>query len=245
MNSRTLSHREVWEAIPWILNGSLSEAETRAAQGHLGVCADCREALAFERRLREAMLQPQAKMLDAEAGWQRLEARIDAAAPLEQGGRAADVESMEVALANGAAEAVIQPRRLPPGPIRWLAAAVIVEALALGVIVSATWSTHAAREPAAAYRTLATVDPVTPAATIRVVLSPSLTLEQFGALLQNAHLQVVAGPSKAGVWSLAPAESTGRIATETALHELRDNPQVRFAEPLEQAGEPAVRPSAP
>ena len=35
MNSRSLSHHEAWEAVPWILNGSLSEAEARAAQEHV------------------------------------------------------------------------------------------------------------------------------------------------------------------------------------------------------------------
>jgi hypothetical protein len=237
MNSRTRSHHEAWEAVPWILNGSLSEAEVRAAQEHLRGCADCREALAFEQRLREAMQQPQprAQPADAEAGWRQLSARLDG--NLQAGKEESEfVEAPAETAPPGAAAAAIAalPRRWSAYvSVRWLAAAVIVEALALGVVVTASWSNHPGREPIAVYRTLSQVDAVTPAPTIRVVLAPGVRLEQFGSMLRAAHLQVVAGPSEAGVWSLAPAEDATSIATETALRALRGNPQVRFAEPLE------------
>jgi hypothetical protein len=48
----------------------------------------------------------------------------------------------------------------------------------------------------------------------------------------TAHLQVVAGPGEAGVWSLAPADNAASVATEAALRELRGSAQVRFAEPI-------------
>jgi len=60
-----------------------------------------------------------------------------------------------------------------------------------------------------------------------------MTLEQFYVLLNSAHLQVVAGPGEAGVWSLAPAADASAVATAAALRELRGNPQVRFAEPID------------
>jgi hypothetical protein len=235
MNSRTLSHHEAWEAVPWILNGSLSEAEARLAQEHLRGCADCREALAFEQRLREAMQQPQAQPADAEAGWRQLSARLDGSLLAgKQESEFADAPA-EMAPPGAAAAAIAAlPRRWSANTsVRWLAAAVIVEALALGVVVTASWSNHPGREPIAVYRTLSQVDAVTLAPTIRVVLAPGVRLEQFGTMLRAAHLQVVAGPSEAGVWSLAPAEDATSIATETALRALRGNPQVRFAEPLE------------
>lgn len=226
MTSRTLSHREAWEAVPWILNGSISEPEARAVQEHLRVCADCREALAFERRLCEAMQQqPQVKLEEAEEGWQRLSARLDA----KVGGAPTDAARRDVA----SAAVAVPPRRSANAPVRWLAAAVIVEAMALGVVATASWTGHPGRDSAPAYRTLSQVDTVSRAPTIRVVLAPSVTLEQFGVLLHASHLQVVAGPSEAGVWSLAPADDATSIATESALRALRGSPQVRFAEPLE------------
>ncbi|HEV7986768.1 MAG TPA: zf-HC2 domain-containing protein [Steroidobacteraceae bacterium] len=208
------SHRQVWEQIPWILNGSASEAELRAAQEHLRQCADCREAFAFEQRLRDALLRAQPNVGDAEDGWQRLSARIvssEARPPLSA--------------------------RLRPSATqtRWLAAAVIVEALALGAMVTTSWFTHAGRVPAGVYQTLAQPEVGRPAATIRVVLAPDMTLDQLRTLLNEAHLQVVAGPGESGVWSLAPAEDVNTVATDAALHELRQSPQVRFVEPINGA----------
>jgi hypothetical protein len=234
MNSHTRSHREVWEAIPWILNGSVSQAEAHSMQEHLRVCADCREALAFERRVREAIGQPQVNVSDAEPGWQQLCARLD--------DPSADKQPLPI---EDRSARMLRSRRSPSAPVRWLAAAVIVEALALGASVTASWSNHRPPETVAVYRTLSQADAVTHAPTIRVVLAPSVTLEQFGNLLHAAHLQVVAGPSKAGVWSLAPADDAPSVATEAALRELRGSPQVQFAEPLESAARAQGQPQSP
>jgi len=221
VSNLTQSHRHAWETIPWILNGSASEAQTRSAQEHLRQCADCREALAFEQQLREAMMQPQTNLGDAEAGWQSLCARLDSNSASQKNWRESSRQPMPT------------PTRTRRGiSARWLAAAVIVEALALGAIVTASWINGAGRQPASEYHTLSRPDAVNAAPTIRMVLVPGMTLEQFRVLLSNAHLQVVAGPGEAGVWSLAPAEDVTSVATEAALRELRRNPQVRFAEPI-------------
>jgi hypothetical protein len=54
-------------------------------------------------------------------------------------------------------------------------------------------------------------------------------------MLAAAQLQVRAGPSEVGVWTLGPARDSDRAATETALRELRASAQVRFAEALSGA----------
>jgi hypothetical protein len=184
------------------------------------VCADCREAFAFEQRLRQAMVQPQANLSDAEEGWQSLCARLDSSPANQKNWRESSRKPMRTRASMGI-------------PVRWLAAAVIVEALALGAIVTASWINGAGRVPASAYHTLSRSDAINAAPTIRMVLAPGMTLEQFRILLNTAHLQVVAGPGEAGVWSLAPAEDATTVATEAALRELRGNPQVRFAEPID------------
>lgn len=207
MTSSGPSHRQVWDALPWILNGSASEDEQRSVQKHLRGCADCRDALAFEQRVHDALTHREELLGKAEAGWQRLSNRID-------GGSGSG-------------------RRLSAGTVNhWLAAAVVVEALALGVLVNSSWLNRAERVPAGDYRTLSQPGPVARPATIRVVLTPDMTLGQFRALLSNAHLQVVAGPGNAGVWSLAPTEDVDTFAAEASLRELRASAQVRFAEPV-------------
>ncbi len=211
MTSVSQSHRRVWEQLPWILNGSASEAEVVLVQEHLQQCADCREALIFERRLRDALSQPtQSGVSDPEEGWRRLSARID-------GG-------------NGS----LSPARARTfgTQTRWLAAAVIVEALALGAMGLSGSFGSAQRAGPGVYRTLARPEAAHASPSIRVVLAPEMTLDQFRTLLNGAHLQVVAGPGEAGVWSLAPADDADVVATDAALRELRRSPQVRFAEPI-------------
>jgi hypothetical protein len=220
MTSVLQSHRRIWEQLPWILNGSASESEVRLVQEHLQQCVDCREALAFERRLREALSQPaQSAAGDPEEGWQQLSARIDRS--------------------DSSPSAV---RSRPVGMhTRWLAAAVIVEALALGALVVSGSFGHAEHTAPGVYRTLASPDAARASASIRVVLAPEMTLDQFRVLLNGAHLQVVAGPGESGVWSLAPAADAELVATDAALRELRQSPQVRFAEPINGS----IHPQAP
>ena len=214
MTNQLQSHRHIWEMLPWALNGSASEAEALAVHEHLRQCADCRDAWAFERRLHDALSRPQPTASDADEGWLRLSARIDGAAgtPLS-----------------------VRLRPSTTTQVRWLAAAVIVEALALGVIVTSTWANRPERGVAALYQTLSQTEAARATPTIRAVLAPEMTLDQFRHLLGEAHLQVVAGPGDAGVWSLAPADEANAAATESALRHLRASAQVRFAEPIGSA----------
>jgi hypothetical protein len=211
MTNQLQSHRQIWEMLPWALNGSASEAEALAVHEHLRQCADCREAWAFERRLHDALSRPQPTASDADEGWLRLSARID-----------------------GASSTPLSVRLRPSTTtqMRWLAAAVIVEALALGAIVTSSWVNRPAREVAGLYQTLSQPEAARVTPTIRAVLAPEMTLDEFRHLLEQAHLQVVAGPGEAGVWSLAPADDANVAATESALRQLRGSAQVRFAEPI-------------
>jgi hypothetical protein len=123
----------------------------------------------------------------------------------------------------------------------WLAAAVVVQALGLGALGAAWWlRPPAAASPpaiaAAAYRTLSAPQAAAPAATIRVVFAPEVTVAQLQAMLAAARLQVRAGPSEVGVWTLGPAADSSQSATEAVLRELRAQSQVRFAEAV--AGTP-------
>jgi hypothetical protein len=227
MNNSTHSHRRAWETIPWIVNGSASEEELRATHEHLRQCADCREALAFEQKLRDALSHPRANLSDAAQGWQRLSARLD-----------------DTQMSNRHSNtAMAEPVRVPAiGPVRWLAAAVIVEALALGALVSSSLINNVERVPVGTYRTLSQPDTAARVApTIRVVLSQDMTLGQLHALLKTAHLQVVAGPGDSGIWSLAPADNAATMATEGALRQLRESPQVHFAEPISNEADAPAR----
>ena len=219
-------HRQAWDLIPWIVNGSAPESEWRAVQPHLESCADCREELEFQRQLHAAMAQQlSTPESDLRASWQRLRSRLDSASePAPAGARG--------------------PRRrartMGKTAMPWLIAAMVVQAIGLGALGAAWWSRPTAPAapssgPLAVYRTLSAPEGAPQAATIRVVFAPEVTVAQVQAMLAAAQLQVRAGPSEVGVWTLGPARDSDRAATETALRELRASAQVRFAEALSGA----------
>jgi len=101
-------HRQAWDLIPWVLNGTASEAEQALVQAHLQGCVDCRAEYEFERRLQHGMaLDDGPPAMDAERGLRRFWADVPAA------------------------NAPAAPRR----PLqRWLVAALLVQAVGLATL---------------------------------------------------------------------------------------------------------------
>lgn len=78
-------HRATEALLPWLLNGTLSQAERAEVDAHLQACPQCREELARQRELMAAYRAsplPEAQ-LDGEAALARLRTRLraDAARP--------------------------------------------------------------------------------------------------------------------------------------------------------------------
>ena len=229
MNDTPSAHRQAWDLIPWIVNGSAPESELLAVQGHLEQCTDCRQELEFQRQLRAAMAAQSSSEIDIDDSWQRLRSRLEPAARAEASVRSGQRRSRSAGKAGG--------RSAMP----WLVAAMVVQAIGLGALGAAWWSHVTTPESAPAstasvYRTLSAPEAMVQAATIRVVFAPQITVAQVQAMLAAARLQVRSGPSDVGVWTLGPAEDSNRAATEVALAELRARAEVRFAEAL--AGAP-------
>ena len=51
------AHRRIWDAIPWVVNGTATEAAQREVEAHLGQCENCREEFDRQSRLHGAILQ--------------------------------------------------------------------------------------------------------------------------------------------------------------------------------------------
>jgi hypothetical protein len=218
MNDISSAHRHTWDLIPWIVNGSAADSERAAAQAHLESCADCRQELEFQRQLQAAMAVQGTNEIDMRDSWLRLRGRVEAAAR-----------------PDGAGGGRRRARVAGNGWMPWLVAAIVVQAIGLGAIGAAWWS-RPLPAAAAPYRTLSAPTASVPAATIRVVFAPDVTVGQVQAMLAAARLQVRAGPSEVGVWTLGPAADSTQAAMQLALRELRAQSQVRFAEDV--AGAP-------
>lgn len=209
--SKERAHLLAWELLPWLVNGTAGEFDRSHAEQHLRDCESCRDELARQRGIHLQMNVDTSAEPPVERGVARLLQRID---QLEQ----------------PAAQVVADARRAPRR--RWavvsysLAALVVLEATGLAVLSSPLGGSP----PAAEYRTLSTPDSSTGFATIRLVLEPAMQVGQIQSLLVPLHLQIVAGPSENGVYSLGPASTPGDV--ERQVSALRAARGVRFVEPV-------------
>jgi hypothetical protein len=139
-------------------------------------------------------------------------------------------------------EAVIEtkPRHRRLRRWQWLAAASCAGvAAASGLLLAGHWLQSPSRLAAPVFYTVTNPAPHPREEVVRAVFSPTITLVELQALLDEAQLRIIAGPSEAGVYSLA-ARSELPVSTSLAL--LRRHASVRFAEGIEQDPEPGHAP---
>ncbi|HEV7612621.1 MAG TPA: zf-HC2 domain-containing protein [Steroidobacteraceae bacterium] len=221
-SSSIAEHQDIWELLPWLVNGRLSEADCRRVEAHLRLCSTCRGEYAAQREIYQVIAADTAVEQMPMAGLNKLRQRIETGAPTAAA-RLSDRSSPAIG------------RRFRRGAA---AAAVLALSLALGIPAAIHMQTqrHGETSP---YYTVTAPMVQHPGAVIRAVFAPTVTLSELQGLLDNAHLRIVAGPTEAGVYSLA---MTGPQAIDWSLHRLREHGTVRFAEALGPAPPPAPPP---
>lgn len=198
-----------WEAMPDALQDGLTPQQREWLDAHLAGCDACRVQFAQQQRLQRAMSLPTGIPFDVDDGLQRLLARID----------------------NPDIAATPDPVRPSGWMGRALVAAVLLQAIGLGVMGTKLWSLE---QPVPAYRTLGDAAAPAPAGSIRLVPDPGMTVADWDALLQANGLRVSAGPNDVGGYTVVPlADVAGR---EALVQRLRSAPGIRLAEPV--AGAP-------
>lgn len=106
------------------------------------------------------------------------------------------------------------------------AASVAVTAIAVSVLAVDHFLQHR-NNLAPDYRTVTSNTPRPRAEVVRAVFAANITLVDLQTLLDEAQLRIVAGPTEAGVYSLA---ATGKRPVSESLALLRGHSSVRFAE---------------
>jgi hypothetical protein len=199
-----MNRRGIADLFPWYLNGTLGSRERQRVEAHVQECSTCREELERERRIYEEMaVEPSVEYMPAPS-LKRLQAAISA---------------------QGAEHTPSQPavaRRLLP----WTglaAASIVVAAVAVAFLTADRWG-HSRRPD---YHTVTTSAPRPQDEVIRAVFAPTITLVDLQGILAEAQLRITAGPTEAGVYSLA---ATSRRPVSASLALLRNHPEVRFAE---------------
>jgi len=213
-------HEDLSALLPWYLNGSIDEQERQRVDAHLILCAGCRDDLVQEQRIYQAMTAETAVEYMPAASLKRLQARLDGVVIAESPGQRADVRAYEPAA-----------QEKPGGrPMAWpglMAASVAVMAVAISLLAADRWMQSRARAAAPDYYTVTTSAARAPGEVIRAVFSPTITLVELQAILDEAQLRIISGPTEAGVYSLAA--NSGRPVV-SSLASLRRDEKVRFAE---------------
>jgi hypothetical protein len=205
-------HQEISSLIPWYVNGTIGDVDRQRLDSHLQACAACRDDLLLERRVHASMAADAPVEYMPTASLKRLQASLDAPG----------------AGAAPAGVTVVAPMRRARVPWQgWMAASIAALAVAFGLLAVDRWMELRARRASPAYYTVTTPAAKAPDAVIRAVFSPTVTLAELQAILGEAQLRIVAGPTEAGVYSLA-SNSSRPVSLSLSL--LRQHTEVRFAE---------------
>lgn len=210
-----VEHREIWLQIPWYVNDSAKPRQRDRIEAHLHDCTVCREELQQQRALHEAMADAAVIEHIPSASLNKLRQRLDAAPATAHASSVHSVQS------QGPVRRRLSPRQV------LLAASVAVIAIALTLALTASRRADTQVTAPDSYYTVSSA-PQRPAhEVIRAVFAPTTTVSQLQRLLDESGLRIIAGPSEAGVYSLA---ATRQQAVSDALSRLRRQPLVRFAE---------------
>lgn len=184
--------------IPWVVNGRANEAEQRSVLAHVEDCTECREELERHRELHRQMRGTDEVIAAPNASWQKLLGQLDAQAAAAQAHR------------------IKRP---------WLIAALWIQLVAIAMLTGALFRSSA--PPAPEYTTLSTTQSSDRRAAVRVVFAPNASLNDVNQLLRSIECDIIAGPSEAGVYTLAAAETQD---VQRIISTLRERSEVLFAE---------------
>jgi hypothetical protein len=242
MDVPSFSHRQTWDLIPWIVNGTATTAECERVDEHLRLCADCRDEYAFQSRIHAGMTLESTLECDPQSAFQRWLARID--------GEHADDRVVSAATVHVTPPVIARRQRLgarrKSGWTRYqarvLTAAVIVQSVALVLLGALLLGRVRSADPDPRYETLSRVSTSAGTATIRFVPSPSLTVGALQAILADTKVRIVESNQGSSIYGLAPEPGSQSAASDTpaertakttaALARLRAQPGVLLAEPI-------------
>jgi len=212
-----LSHLLTQQTLPWIVNGTASEAQHASVAAHLLNCAACRAEFEHQTQLKELLAQPLAPLPDLESGLERMLKRLD--------------QAEEIARSAPAPTDTRSPASRRSTRISYaLAACVALQAIALGVLLEPRLG-----QDSPSFQTLSQAKDGSsePRAQVRVVPDERLTIAEWTQLLHEFGLQVGSGPNTAGAYVLELTD--GRRSSTDTVEQLRRTGKLRLAEALGEA----------
>jgi hypothetical protein len=217
-------HKQVWQLLPWYVNGTLDDSDREAVAHHIWLCQTCeREVVRCQTVVSVLGKDDTSAWTPSPRHFNRLMTRIDRESSLTT------AERWRIRIQEWVAK-IRSAFQSTPAPIRWALAA---QTAVIVLIVVATMSTRKASP--SLYSTLS--DPVVSHEAgqwhITVVFAEEITEREVRSLLSTINGTIVAGPSAMAVYTVTiPAsgdEQSGEV--QAALAKLRAHPKVRLAEP--------------
>ncbi|HXY75563.1 MAG TPA: zf-HC2 domain-containing protein [Steroidobacteraceae bacterium] len=216
------AHAESWLLLPWLANGRLAASERVRVEEHVRACAACTEEVATQRRLCEALNEPERVTYAPGPSFRKLLERID-------GERAAPERPERVPTRPLAARVLVSSAWRPPG-LAWAASFVLAFALAGSTLMLYTWS-----QP----RYVTHTDTASTApGVLHIAFQRSLSIDELAQLLDGAGARVVEGPGSTGIFGVTPvnadASRPGDVTPQmrALAARLRADARVRWIEPL-------------
>jgi hypothetical protein len=215
------THAEAWALLPWLANGRIAPEDREWLEAHLQVCADCRAELASQRLVAshvndEESAFPQPAASEEQRSFNKLWARIEAS------------ESAATPATGTTGVAVPVPRS--SRTVRWLAAAVVVQAIGLAML-GLTLNNQKAGD---GFITVSKLEPRLHAPGVSLAFAPETSMGTVNTLLTHQGLSLVAGPGDQGNYRAelsVDAVASGATA-ESVAAVLSKDPNVTFAQPI-------------
>jgi hypothetical protein len=213
------THAEAWALLPWLANGRIEAADREWVEAHVAGCAECRAELASQRLVASQMgredVQPTAGN-DEQKSFNKLWARIEAA-------ESALVPAAGTGIASGGARF--------SRTVRWLAAAVVVQAIGLGVL---GFGTLRGNDTPGDYVNVSEPMARLNAPALRIVFAPQASIDTINTLLTHQGLSIISGPGIHGNFTaeLSPDAVASGASAESVASVISKDPNVSFAQPV-------------
>jgi hypothetical protein len=210
------THAEAWALLPFLANGRISAEEREWVEMHVHSCEACRDEFAVQQSLARQLRDGQAPFAGGEQRafaklWTRIEAS-ESALPAQS-----DVAVRSIGSA---------PRRT----VRWLAAAVVVQAIGLALL--GVTALRTSDMPAGEFRTVTSTETRTLGPAIRLVFSADASIAEVTDILSRHDLELIGGPQGGGIFTAGMKDAASGPSAESVATRLREDERVQFAEPI-------------
>lgn len=213
------THAEAWSLLPFLVNGRIAPEDREWVEQHVQACDECKRELEEQRPLASEMREFELPAgFSEQRAFARLWTRIEASE-----------EALPEESSTGGGAARVSSRRT----VRWLAAAVFVQAIGLALL--GVTALNNSETISSDFRTVTSArHSLSGHPAVRLVFTADTSMTQVIEMLAAYDLQLIAGPGSAGVFTAAVQDPSNKRSVEAIAESLRRNPHVQFAEPVER-----------